>query len=83
MPLSRKNIRPNEQTKPTNTSRPKPEWLDQSNRIKNQGLSFPSDFLETRQICKAQKKWLMVNIQASIIARRRFALVNVYKYYIR
>eukprot|EP00752_Nemacystus_decipiens_P007316 g6547.t1 len=28
-----------------------------------EGLSFPSDFLETRQICKAQKKWLMVNIQ--------------------
>ncbi|CAM9768218.1 unnamed protein product, partial [Ectocarpus fasciculatus] len=28
-----------------------------------EGLSFPSDFLETRQICKEQKKWLMVNIQ--------------------
>ncbi|CAN0124899.1 unnamed protein product, partial [Scytosiphon promiscuus] len=28
-----------------------------------EGLSFPSAFLETRQICKEQKKWLMVNIQ--------------------
>ena len=31
-----------------------------------QGLSFKSDFLDTRQICKEQKKWFMVNIQASV-----------------
>lgn len=38
-----------------------------------QGLSFASDFVETRQLCKEQKKWLMINIQ--VFVRSQFLFV--------
>lgn len=43
-----------------------PSKNPQSGFYTMQGLSFPSDFVLTRQLCKEQKKWLMINIQASI-----------------
>lgn len=40
----------------------------------SQGLSLPSSFIDTRTICKEQRKWLMVNIQVGLRSQIPVAL---------